>query len=874
MHLRSFAEYTNRVADPQEPGPRAKTWILLACLALTALPFLPGLSGEFVYDDLAMVVRNPRTTGLEHVPEILTSPMLDFLDPQTASHIGYWRPVAGLGLIAGASLAGGRPIGFHVVSLLLHLAATAVAFRLAARLTKSTPTAFFAALLFGLHPTHVEGVSWISAINDPLFGLFSLLSLDAFVAWRDEGSKGSPWKAALWLLPALLSKEMAAAVVPMAIAIDLARARTLQPVVRAYGAFAIAVAAYYIARMAVFGDVFAGFDRTTTDFGVPPLRLFELRFELLGGFLWLLAWPADLNLFRPFRPEVPFGDPELLRALACIVLLCACAWWLWKKRSGLFLACVLLLPAALSPALVRVESLGIFPMSDRFLYLAALGWGILLAAVLVRALPRRAAFAVLTLVAVAYGVRTYARTGFWRDEDTLFATAVKQSPNSPYVHWGYARVLLQRYRDRNDVDALRKAHDEAQTALDLLERAQKGDSGVLNMRDDYVQANLCLAESLLAEAKIDPFHDYETVKAVFQSIATHYPDNPYAQSGLGVALTELHRYDEADAAFAKAIQLNPRYAEAHHNRGILRIRRADPKGAAESFERALANRPDGLDDLVWLARARAEAGDRTGALAAATRAHERYPRAPGPLVVLGTIAAKAGDLEEGLRRFEEALRGTPDDGEALLQKSKVLLARGEKNSAKVALLRACDVLPESFEAHYNAGVLMLQEGGIKSALPYLERAYGVRPDDANGKLLHDRLVEMAIDDPDVLARFAAADADRGDKASAGEWLERALARKPDHGPSLYMKGMLLRKSGDDDAAEPLLRRACDAMPGSLEAHLQLGGLLLKQARDAEALPILERALEIATRASPGVEGAETPLAELRATVARLKNAPK
>jgi hypothetical protein len=146
-------------------------------LILVAVAYLPGLRGGFVYDDLAMVVRNPRITSFSHLPEMLTQPMLDFLDPQTAAQVGYWRPVAGLALTLGYTLTGGEALGFHLVSLALHLAAVAIAFRLGWRLSKNRAFAFAGALLFGLHPTHVEGVSWVSAINDPLFGLFSLLAL-------------------------------------------------------------------------------------------------------------------------------------------------------------------------------------------------------------------------------------------------------------------------------------------------------------------------------------------------------------------------------------------------------------------------------------------------------------------------------------------------------------------------------------------------------------------------------------------------------------------------------------------------------------------------------------------------------------------------
>src|SRR6187399_2197669 len=119
--------------------------------------------------------------------------------------------MASLALVVGYKVGGGEPWAFHVLSLVFHVAATLFAWRLALRLTRSPSTAFFAALLFGLHPVHVESVAWISALNDPLFGMFALASLDSFVRWREEDSVGSAWKAAVWFLAALLSKELAIA---------------------------------------------------------------------------------------------------------------------------------------------------------------------------------------------------------------------------------------------------------------------------------------------------------------------------------------------------------------------------------------------------------------------------------------------------------------------------------------------------------------------------------------------------------------------------------------------------------------------------------------------------------------------------------------
>jgi tetratricopeptide (TPR) repeat protein len=634
---------------------------------------------------------------------------------------------------------------------------------------------------------------------------------------------------------------------------------------------AAALALYYLARVAVFGDLAAGFDRTTTDFRVDPLRLSVFRFELLGGFLWLLAWPAKLNLFRPFRPEVAFLDPAELRAFACVLALGLLGFVLWKRRAGRALGWLLLVPAAVLPILVRVQSVGAFTLSDRFLYLASFGWALLLAAAAFRWLPRRGAAVLLVAVAIGYGVRAQARTGFWRDEDTLFRTAVLESPDSAYVRWGRSRVLLEEYRKSKNVPTLRQAYDEAQAALDLLERVQKGDASLFATRDDHVQSNLCLAWCLLCEAEIDEYHDYRSALEVFQMIVDRYPESAYAEAGLGAAAMQLGRYEEAEAALAKAIVLNPNSAEAHHNLGVLEMRRHDPRKAATAFADALRFRPDSLEDLVALAQAQAELGDRAAALATAARAQETHPKAAGPLVVRGTLAAQKGDLGEALRFFVEALARDPDDANALLQKGKVLYARGEKESAKGAFLRAAELSTTSFEIHYNAGAILLETEGPDAALPYLLRAYALRPDDAAGHRLHDTLASLPIGDPGLLAHLAASDADRGDLDGALDWLGRALEKDPEHGPSLVLKARILAKRGEVGTAEALLQQACGAMPTSFDAHEQLGLLLANAGRKKEAVPYLERALEIATSSVRSLPGGAHVLAELRKKLDEVKS---
>lgn len=864
-------------ADFSKDRLRSRQLLALA-IGLTLIALWPILRGEFVYDDLVIVKRNPLITSFANVPRQFSGALWDFLEPGDVSRVGYWRPLASVVLTAANTLGGGEPLAFHVVSLLLHLAATAVAFRFALRWTKSLSVAFFASLIFGLHPVHVESVAWISAINDPLFGWLSLMSLDAFLDWRGRGSPGVAWTPAVFVFLALLSKELAVATLLAAVAIDVGRdaggepspSARFQPLKRAYGPFVVAVLAWYLARAAVFGGWRAGFDLTTTDFGVSANRLFLLRFELLGGFLGLLTWPAKLNLFHPFTPELATGDLTFLFGLACIAVLCVLIWaWHARKLHGA-LGAALLIPAALAPLLLRVESLGTFPLSERFLYVAVMGFALLVAIAALRWLPRTIAFVVLGAIAISLGWRAHERAHVWRDEESLFAQTAKDSPRVPYVQWGYGRVLLQKYRQDRKLASLNAALEAFQHGLDLLDSAQKGNATIFATREDYLQANIGFGWSLLYEAEIDEYHDYETPLEVFKKITDRYPDSENAFTALGVAALSAQRLEDAELAFGRALVLNPKYVEAHHNLGLLRMRKGEWKAAAKAFEDALRYRPDHLDDLLWLTRARVQGGDDTRARDVLARASQRYPREAGPMVLQGTLAAQKGDFDGALRFAKQALERDPDDGEALLLEGKVHLGRGENAAAQRAILRAAELLPTSFEAHYNAAALLLKSAGPAPAMPYLQRAYELRPLNASGAVLRDTLAQIEIGDADTLWDLASADAARSLDDSAFDWVERALALKPDHGPSHFLKGHVLKRRGDIEGAIAEWKRACEVMKESYQAQSELGMLLVQKERAKEALPYLERALEIATKAEAGHKESEQALGALRETLEKVR----
>jgi hypothetical protein len=171
-----------------------------------------ALHGGFVYDDRFQVVRNPTIQSLGNLPRVFTQSVWQFLSAGSTEASGlYYRPVFNSGLILIHQAFGFRVVGWHLVSLALHVAATFLLFRLGLRWELSPSVAGAAALFFGLHPIHSESVAWIAALPDPL-ALVNLLGALLIYERVYHGPGGKRWmlvfSLALTLL-AMLSKEVA-----------------------------------------------------------------------------------------------------------------------------------------------------------------------------------------------------------------------------------------------------------------------------------------------------------------------------------------------------------------------------------------------------------------------------------------------------------------------------------------------------------------------------------------------------------------------------------------------------------------------------------------------------------------------------------------
>src|SRR5580698_4956341 len=160
-----------------------RRWLLaLAIWFAIFLVYLPSLSSGFIWDDDDYVTQNATLRTLVGLKQI-------WFDPQSTPQ---YYPLVFTSFWVEYHLWGLHPAGYHFVNAALHATNGVLVWLILRRL--SVPGAWLAALAFGLHPVHVESVSWISERKNVVSGLFYLLALLTLI----EIPTGRPWNVPKW----------------------------------------------------------------------------------------------------------------------------------------------------------------------------------------------------------------------------------------------------------------------------------------------------------------------------------------------------------------------------------------------------------------------------------------------------------------------------------------------------------------------------------------------------------------------------------------------------------------------------------------------------------------------------------------------------
>jgi protein O-mannosyl-transferase len=507
-----------------------KTGLLLFFVTLAA--YVPALRAGFVWDDEQLPL-NPIVDARDALTRIWTPGEISQYYPLTFT--SFWLE---------RKLWGRAPAGYHLVNSVFHAANAVLAWLVLTRLGVGLP--WLAALLFALHPVHVESVAWVAERKNVLSGFFYLAAALAFLE-----NKRAATSAALGLfLLGLLSKTVTCSL-PAALLVALwwrAGRLTREDVARTAPFFALGLA---------FGLMTSWLEVHAANARGPEFDLtLGQRCLVAGRALWFylskLAFPAGLAF------NYPRWRPDALSPLWAVSALALAGGLLGLKSRGPA-AAALFFGGTLFPALGFFT---IYPqrfsfVADHFQYLASLGPIALAAGALARVKHGRWAGAAL---AVVFGGATFARCGAFETRETLWRDTLRKNPESFLAHLDLGTSL-------SDLGRVQEAEGHLRAALAV--------------KPDLPEARNNLGSLLSSTGRL------EAAEAELREAVRIKPDYAEAYSNLGYVLGRRGKTEEGELRLSEALRINPSLAGARFNLALVLERAGKKARAREEYEATL-----------------------------------------------------------------------------------------------------------------------------------------------------------------------------------------------------------------------------------------------------------------------------------------------
>lgn len=511
---------------------------MLSIIGVLLLLYQQSFAFDYIYmDDDDYVLNNPN---------VMAGLSLEGLHwAMTSFEVSNWHPLTWLSHMLDVSLFGADPGAAHIHNTLLHGLNSILVYALLLRLVSKRWHCGLLALIFLVHPLHVESVAWIAERKDLLCAVFYLATLLFYDSYRRDGGRCYYAGALICLVLALMAKPMAVSLPVIMLLMDATRYRehwhkngaALSPrvvlslclektpfIALTAGACVLTLLAQDGAQAVAHLDAHSVTDRLETASN--------------AYLIYLKQWLAPTSLIAFYPLALTGGTMAWLLPALAILALSVFALMLVKRAPLVTLGwswyLVSLLPVI---GLVQVGSQA---HADRYMYLPSIG---LLIAAATLFPPRRSRYLRTSyLLAGVYtlflGFLCYWQIGTWKNEYTVFSRVLAVAgPNyKSYIH-------LASYHIRHGM--LEEATAFAQLGINLSPKRSDGYQALGNIA--LAQQNYALAEGYYTKAiALGP-----TIGAVLNN--------------LGIALAQQGKHLEAGRAFRKALQVEPELTVAKDN---------------------------------------------------------------------------------------------------------------------------------------------------------------------------------------------------------------------------------------------------------------------------------------------------------------------
>jgi tetratricopeptide (TPR) repeat protein len=637
---------------------RRETLFAVVAILTTLVVYLPSLGNGFIvnWDDGGYIQEHVLVHSLSW------DNFITIFNP-TTFYKGNYHPLTTYFYALEYSMVGENALLYHINNLIFHLINVWLVFLFVKLITKRIEIAGFVALLFGIHPMHVESVAWISERKDVLYTFFFMLSLiQYFYYFTQKESKRKHYALALiFFFLSLLSKSAAVALPVAMFSVDYFMKRKLN------AKLFIEKIPFFVLSI-VFGllAVFSQNERGAIHDLTPLFSVLDRTLIVSNSiitYLWKLIVPIQLATMYPYPGKTAGMFPIFLYISPFLVLLLIGLLFLSRRlgRYYIFGALFFFINIAL---VIQILPVGGASLSERYTYVPYIGLLLILGMLFDKVISSTQKWAknlkpLLYLVfagfVLFFSIATWQRIGKWKNGEVLMLDLIKVYPNSTfaynnlgylYYHW-YKNFdkALEKYNKSMAIDTTNyetwSNRGVVYNNMEKHELAIYDFTKALKYKADNTDAMIGRANSLSAIGKFkEALPDYD-------NYLKRKPDDGKGYMWRGIAYNKLSKNDQAYIDFEQSRKLLPDNYEVYYWIGLLYYQKEDYKGAIQQFDKALSLDDSKSDIYSW-------------------RGLTRY---------------KLNMLDASIEDFNKAISMNPKDGAAFVNRSVSHNDKGEYKQA-------------------------------------------------------------------------------------------------------------------------------------------------------------------------------------------------
>lgn len=540
----------SKYSDTHRFGIHPNIAICFLLILVVAMAYLPV--GEFdfnSYDDFLYVNDNPQVQSGFSLNTFLWS----FTDATSVTN--YWAPLTWISFLLDFELFGMNAGGYHLTNLLLHLINTVLLFFLLKDMTRNRWRSAFVALLFGIHPLHVESVAWVSERKDVLSTVFWMLTLWCYYRYVKNPKIVRYATFFICYVLGLMAKPMAITLPFLMLLLDywpLYRTRFLRTADKIVKTKIHSVPFLLLEKMplmllSIIISI-ATFITQQEGGAVKSLSSIPLYIRVENvlvsyvHYIVKLFFPAKMAVVYPYPIDIPIWQ---VVGAGCLLIVVTILCFYYRKTHPYHIVGWLWYLGTMIPVIGLVV-IGPHAMADRYTYVTTIG----------------------LLISMTWGITDLASGWRYKRDGIIFVCVIA------LLYMGIAHLQVQTWRN----------------SLTLYRHA-------IRVTSDNYTAYLNLGKTLLQDKKIVQAMYYFD-KAIH--ISSGHVKKHKAHNNIAIAWVDKGNLKKAMYHFKEAIRIDPSYADPYYNIGLMLCGQGMYKEAIKYVEKSLELKPNFSDSRILM----------------------------------------------------------------------------------------------------------------------------------------------------------------------------------------------------------------------------------------------------------------------------------